>query len=176
MARAGSLRFTGQLLLSLTNEGETCWFYQGLPLSGELSSAARRRGFSRKQPSPSRLRRATSPERERLWQGRKVCSLTAGFFLPLTNEDETCWFCQGLPLSGELSSAARLRGFSQKQPSPSRLCRDTSPERERLWQGREVYGLQVGFFCLLCQVLALEGKDLPQPETKRGKDSGTRLL
>ena len=47
--------------------------------------------------------RATSPERERLWQGRKVYSLTAGFFLPLTGEDETYPLCQGLPLSGELS-------------------------------------------------------------------------
>ena len=55
--------------------------------------------------------RATSPERERLWQRRKVYSLTAGFFLPLTGEDETYPLCQGLPLSGELSSAARLRGF-----------------------------------------------------------------
>ena len=101
---------------------------------------------------------------------------TGQLLLSLTNEDETCRFCQGLPLSGELSSAARLRGFSQKPPSPSRLCRATSPERERLWQRRKVYGLQVGFFCLLCQVLALEGKDLPQPETKRGKESGTHPL
>ena len=116
------------------------------------------------------------PRRGRPWQRRKVYSLTADFFLSLNSEDETCRFCQGLPLSGELSSAARLRGFSQKQPSPSRLCRDTSPERERLWKGREVYGLQVGFFCPLCKVLALEGKDLPQPETKRGKDSGTHPL
>ena len=76
----------------------------------------RLRGLSRKQPSPSRLRRATSPERERLWQGRKVCSLTAGFFLPLTDEDETCPLCQGLSHSGELSSAARLRGFVPEAP------------------------------------------------------------
>ena len=101
---------------------------------------------------------------------------TGQLLLSLTNEGETCWFCQGLPLSGELSSAARLRGFSQKPPSPSRLCRATSPERERLWQGRKVYGLQVGFFCLLCQVLALEGKDLPQPETKRGTSCRRRRL
>ena len=63
------------------------------------------------QPSPSRLCRATSPKRERLWRGRKVYSLTADFFLSLNSKDETCRFCQGLPLSGELSSAARLRGF-----------------------------------------------------------------
>ena len=47
--------------------------------------------------------RATSPERERLWQRRKVYSLTAGFFLPLTGEDETHPLCQGLPLSGKTS-------------------------------------------------------------------------
>ena len=50
------------------------------------------------KPSPSRLRRATSPERERLWQGRKVYRLSADFFLPLTNKDETLRFCQGLAL------------------------------------------------------------------------------
>ena len=57
-----------------------------------------------RQPSPSRLRRATSPERERLWQRRKVCCLTAGFFLPLTNEGETYRFCQGRPLRGSWHS------------------------------------------------------------------------
>ena len=81
-----------------------------------LKGAYRKRQQGGEKPSPSRLRRATSPERERLWQGRKVCSLTAGFFLPLTNEDETCRFCQGLPLLGELSSGARLRGFFPEAP------------------------------------------------------------
>ena len=66
-----------------------------------------------KRPSPSRLRRATSPERERLWQRRKVYSLTAGFFLPLTNEDETCPLCQGLSLR-ESCRRRRLRGFVLK--------------------------------------------------------------
>ena len=56
------------------------------------------------QPSPSRLRRATSPERERLWQRRKVYRLSADFFLPLTNEDETCPLCQGRPLRGSWHS------------------------------------------------------------------------
>ena len=55
------------------------------------------------QPSPSRLRRATSPERERLWRWRKVYSLTADFFLSLNSKDETCRFCQGLSLSGKAS-------------------------------------------------------------------------
>ena len=32
LARAKSLWFIGQLLLSLTNEGETCWFCQGFSL------------------------------------------------------------------------------------------------------------------------------------------------
>ena len=71
-----------------------------------------------KRPSPSRLRRATSPERERLWQRRKVCCLTAGFFLPLTGEDETYWFCQGLALR-ESCRRRRLRGFVP--PSPPHL-------------------------------------------------------
>ena len=68
------------------------------------------------------------PLRWRLWQRRKVYRLSADFFLPLTNEDETCPLCQGLALrktspgrgkmspigdkkGNELSSAARLRGF-----------------------------------------------------------------
>ena len=56
------------------------------------------------KPSPSRLRRATSPERERLWQRRKVYRLSADFLLPLTNEDETCPLCQGRPLRGSWHS------------------------------------------------------------------------
>ena len=56
---------------------------------------------------------ATSPERERLWQGRKVYRLSADFFLPLTNEDETCPFCQGLHLRGSCRRR-RLRGFVLK--------------------------------------------------------------
>ncbi len=43
----------------------------------------------------------------RLWQGRKVYRLTVGFFLPLTNEDETCRFCQGLHLRGRWHFAKR---------------------------------------------------------------------
>ena len=86
---------------------------------------------------------ATSPERERLWQGRKVYRLSADFFLPLTNEDETHPLCQGLHLRGRWHFAKRNdgRGSSRKHPSPARLCRATSPERERLWQGCKVYGL-----------------------------------
>ena len=83
--------------------------------------------------------RATSPERERLWQRRKVYSLTAGFFLPLTGEDETHPLCQGLPPEwkdfprpGEDVAARRQKGEPaversetervrpRKQPSPSR--------------------------------------------------------
>ena len=62
------------------------------------------------KPSPSRLCRATSPERERLWQRRKVYRLSADFLLPLTNEDETCPLCQGLSL-WESCRRRRLRGF-----------------------------------------------------------------
>ena len=75
-----------------------------------LKGAYRKRQQGGEKPSPSRLRRATSPERERLWQRRKVCSLTAGFFLPLTNEDETYPLCQGLALR-ESCRRRRLRGF-----------------------------------------------------------------
>ena len=81
-----------------------------------LKGAYRKRQQGGEKPSPSRLRRATSPERERLWQGRKVYRLSADFFLPVTGKDETYPLCQGLPLSGELSSAARLRGFFPKAP------------------------------------------------------------
>ena len=37
--------------------------------------ALTKRDSKAEKPSPSRLRRATSPERERLWQGRKVFRL-----------------------------------------------------------------------------------------------------
>ena len=85
-----------------------------------------------KRPSPSRLRRATSPERERLWQGRKVYRLTAGFFLPLTNEDETCPLCQGLSLR-ESCRRRRLRGFVLEAPlSPQATKRGASCRRRRL--------------------------------------------
>ena len=153
--------------------------------SGELSSAARLRGFVPEAPSPARLRRATSPERERLWQGRKAYRLSAGFFLPLTGEDETCPLCQGLHLRGRWHFAKRNdgRGSSRKRPSPSRLRRATSPERERLWQGRKVYRLSADFFqpltgedetYPLCQGLHLRERLPPaggrcrRPATKRG--------
>ena len=76
----------------------------------DLESTHQKRQQGGEKPSPSRLRRATSPERERLWQGRKVCSLTAGFSLSLTNKDETCPLCQGLSLR-ESCRRRRLRGF-----------------------------------------------------------------
>ena len=76
----------------------------------DLESTHQKRQQGGEKPSPSRLRRATSPERERLWQGRKVYRLSADFFLPLTNEDETCPFCQGLHLRGSCRRR-RLRGF-----------------------------------------------------------------
>ena len=100
---------------------------------GELAVAVGdREGSSRKQPSPSRLRRATSPERERLWQGRKVYRLTAGFFLPLTGEDETCPLCQGLSLR-ESCRRRRLRGFVLEAPlSPQATKRGASCRRRRL--------------------------------------------
>ena len=75
-----------------------------------LKGAYRKRQQGGEKPSPSRLCRATSPERERLWQGRKVYRLSADFFQPLTGEDETCRFCQGLHLRGSCRRR-RLRGF-----------------------------------------------------------------
>ena len=78
-----------------------------------LKGAYRKRQQGGEKPSPSRLRRATSPERERLWQRSKVYRLSADFFQPLTNEDKTCWFCQGLPLRGSCRRR-RLRGFFPK--------------------------------------------------------------
>ena len=87
-------------------------FFRFCPGS-DLESAHQKRQQGGEQPSPSRLRRATSPERERLWQGRKVYRLSADFFLPLTNEDETCPFCQGLHLRGSCRRR-RLRGFVLK--------------------------------------------------------------
>ena len=75
------------------------------------------------QPSPSRLRRATSPERERLWQRRKVCSLTAGFFLPLTNEDETCPLCQGLSLRKTSPGRGKMSPIGDKKGNSCRRRR-----------------------------------------------------
>ena len=87
-----------------------------------------------KRPSPSRLRRATSPERERLWQGRKVYRLTAGFFLPLTGVDETCPLCQGrkvcsltadffLPLTGENETYPLCQGLALRESCRRRRLR-----------------------------------------------------
>ena len=84
-------------------------FFRFCPGS-DLESTHQKRQQGGEKPSPSRLCRATSPERERLWQGRKVYSLSADFFLSLTNEDETCPFCQGLSLR-ESCRRRRLRGF-----------------------------------------------------------------
>ena len=99
------------------------------------------------RPSPSRLRRATSPEGGGFGRGVKFLGLSADFFLPLTGVDETCWFCQGLspskdfPRPGEdvagrrqkgelLSSAARLRGFvPEETPSVISLCEMPPPPK-----------------------------------------------
>ena len=80
LAEAKSFALTSWLLLAVDWWGRNLPFLPRARPSGELSSAARLRGFVRKKPSPSRLRRATSPERERLWQGRKVLRLQVGFF------------------------------------------------------------------------------------------------
>ena len=84
-------------------------FFRFCPGS-DLESAHQKRQQGGEKPSPSRLCRATSPERERLWQGRKVYRLSADFFLPLTGEDETHPLCQGLSLR-ESCRRRRLRGF-----------------------------------------------------------------
>ena len=104
-------------------------FFRFCPGS-DLESTHQKRQQGGEKPSPSRLRRATSPERERLWQGRKVYRLSADFFLPLTNEDETHPLCQGLHLRGRWHFAKRNdgRGSSRKHPSPRRRLRGFFPK------------------------------------------------
>ena len=121
-------------------------FFRFCPGS-DLESAHQKRQQGGEKPSPSRLCRATSPERERLWQGRKVYSLTVDFFLPLTYKDETYPLCQGLHLSGKTSPGRGKmsppgdkkgnwhfakrndgRGSSRKHPSPRRRLRGFFPE------------------------------------------------
>ena len=96
------------------------------------------------------------PLRWRLWQGRKVYSLTAGFFLPLTNEDETCPLCQGLAL-WESCRRRRLRGSLPEGTLSVTAPPCHLPRRWRLWQGRKVYSLSAGFF------LPLTGEDETPP-------------
>ena len=85
------------------------------------------------------------PRRWRLWQGRKVYSLSAGFFLPLTGEDETPPLCQGLSL-WESCRRRRLRGFVPEATLSVTASPFHLPRRWRLWQGRKVYSLTAGFF------------------------------
>ena len=68
------------------------------PFGGAVERSETERVRSEATLSVTAFGRATSPERERLWQRRKVYSLTVDFFLPLTNEDETHPPCQGLAL------------------------------------------------------------------------------
>ena len=124
--------------LPLTGEDETHPLCQGLPLSGKtspgrgkMSPTGDKKGNQLSPQATERVRpckqtlsvtafgRATSPERERLWQGRKVYSLTVDFFLPLTNEDETHPLCQGLPPSGELAPQATERVRPESIPLPA---------------------------------------------------------
>ncbi len=107
----------------------------------------RRRGFFLKQTLSVTALPCHLPRRGRLWQGQKVFRLSADFFLPLTGEDETCRFCQGLPLSGELSSAARLRGFVPDHLLQSRAAhtyynalQDAEDETCRFCQGLPLSG------------------------------------
>ncbi len=88
------------------------------------------------------------PRRWRLWQGRKVYSLTAGFFMPLTNKGETCRFCQGLSLR-ESCRRRRLRGFVPEATLSVTASPCHLPRRWRLWQRRKVYSLTAGFFLSL---------------------------
>ena len=107
--RRKAYRLSADFFQPLANEDETCPLCQGLSPSGELSSAARLRGFVPESTLSVTASPCHLPRRWRLWQGRKVYRLTAGFFLPLTGEDETCPLCQGLSLSGELSPQATER-------------------------------------------------------------------
>ena len=149
--------------------------------AGERSETERVRPC-KKTLSVTAFGRDTSPERERLWQRRKVYSLTVDFFLPLTGEDETHPLCQRLHLRGRWHFAKRNdgRGSPGKQTlSVTAFGRATSPERERLWQRRKVYSLTVDFFLPLtgedethplCQRLPPERKDFPRP----GEDVAAR--
>ena len=89
---------TAGFFLSLNSEDEACRFCQRLPLSGELSPQATERVTPGRNPFSHGPWPCQLPRRGRPWQGRKVYSLTAGFFLSLNGEDETCRFCQGLAL------------------------------------------------------------------------------
>ena len=90
-----------------------------------LKGAYRKRQQGGEKPSPSRLRRATSPERERLWQRRKVYRLSADFFLPVTGKDETHPLCQGLHLRERLPPAGgRCRRQATKRGTSCRAQRD----------------------------------------------------
>ena len=118
LARARSLWFTGQLLLSLTNEGETCRFCQGLPLSGELSSGARLRGFFPKAP-------LSRPATKRGIAGRR------GFISPNTKNARSfhCGrldFPQGSGQTGE-NSPIRMRLTKRSRLHPSRRSFPAGP-------------------------------------------------
>ena len=105
-------------------------FKRGCQTGKGTSGRAQRggEGSSRKRPSPSRFRRATLPKGRGFGRGEKFTAYRLTSSLPLTGEDETYPLCQGLAPSGELSSAARLRGFVESQPSPARLRRATLPK------------------------------------------------
>ena len=87
------------------------------------------------------------PLRWRLWQGRKVYSLTAGFFLPLTYKDETCPLCQGLSPSGELSPQATERVRPGSNPLRHGFAVPPLPKGRGFGKGVKFMGLSVDFFC-----------------------------
>ena len=114
---------------------------QGFPFGGAVErSETERVRPCKKTLSVTAFGRATSPERERLWQGRKVYSLMAGFFLPLTGEDETHPLCQGLHLSGKTSP-----GRGKMSPPGDKKGSELAPQAtERVRPCKKPQGLPKG--------------------------------
>ena len=101
-------------------------FFRFCPGS-DLESTHQKRQQGGEKPSPSRLRRATSPERERLWQRRKAYRLSADFFCRWPVWTKLAGSAKGSPLR-ESCRRRRLRGFAagasrlKENPQTSRPC------------------------------------------------------
>ena len=101
-------------------------FAKGSPF-GRAVAVGDGRGLSRKSTlsvtaSPCHLSR----KGEALAKAESL-QLNRGFFLPLTNEDETCPLCQGLSLR-ESCRHRRLRGFFPKVPLSRQTTERVSPK------------------------------------------------
>ena len=107
------------------------------PPSGEVAAplGADGEGYSQYEPSQAHFVRQLS-RRESPWQRRKVYSLTAGFFLLLTGEDETCPLCQGLHLRGRWHRRKAMTERVTLSTNPLRLTSfASSPEGRAFGKG-----------------------------------------